>query len=92
MPPKAGRYSPTVNAWQVLPGIPGDPILPDSGFSTVWNGTEMIIWGGSNFGVYSNEGYRFDPAGAEGPAPSGNGPTATLPEGHGPSCPARHPG
>lgn len=67
-PPRAGRYSPTVDAWQALPNIPGDPILPDSGFSTVWNGTEMIVWGGvAGAGItYSNEGYRFNPAGNAG--------------------------
>ncbi|OYW78249.1 MAG: hypothetical protein B7Z37_00130 [Verrucomicrobia bacterium 12-59-8] len=66
-PPRAGRYSPTVNAWQALPVMPGTPNI-DSGFSAVWSGTQMIVWGGvSGAGTtYLNSGYRFDPAAASG--------------------------
>lgn len=60
--PAAGIYRPAADTWQTLPRIPGDPALPTTGFSTVWTGTEMILWGGvDGMGNYSNAGYRFDP-------------------------------
>lgn len=65
------RYNPGTNAWAIMPIIPNLPAPPAipfnfSGLSAVWSGTEMIIWGGANGGVYSNAGYRFNPAGAAG--------------------------
>lgn len=61
-PPFAARYNPTSNAWQTLPRIPGDPQLPDGGFSWVWSGTEAILWGGGVAGVPLNySGYKFNP-------------------------------
>ena len=61
-PPAAGIYRPAADTWQTLPRVPGDPSLATTGFSTVWTGTEMILWGGfDGMGNYSNVGYRFDP-------------------------------
>lgn len=62
-PPNAGRYNPTSNTWQTLPRIPGDPQLPDSGFSWVWSGTEAILWGGGSAGIpLAHSGHKFNPA------------------------------
>ncbi|MDB6004257.1 MAG: hypothetical protein JWR15_1244, partial [Prosthecobacter sp.] len=60
--PAAGKYSPATDTWQTLPRIPGNPTIPTASFSTVWTGTEMILWGGSDGAmIYSNAGYRFNP-------------------------------
>lgn len=40
-----GRYSPTTNSWQPT-SVTGAP-SPRSGHVAVWDGTEMIIWGGT---------------------------------------------
>ncbi len=62
-PPVAGRYSPAADAWQAMPRIPGDPVIADTGFSTVWTGSQMILWGGyGDVTGTSNAGYRFSPA------------------------------
>ncbi|MBL9129549.1 MAG: hypothetical protein JNG86_00005, partial [Verrucomicrobiaceae bacterium] len=60
-PARAGRYNPVTDTWQTMSTIPGDPILPDRGFSTVWTGTEMIQWGGSNGASVMQDGYRYNP-------------------------------
>lgn len=85
-PPRAGRYSPTVDAWQALPNIPGDPAVSDSGFTTVWAGSQMLVWGGSIAGTsYTNAGYRFDPAGN-----AGAGSWASMSTAGAPTQRARH--
>lgn len=32
------------------------------GHTAVWTGSEMIVWGGSNRGIYLNTGARYDPS------------------------------
>ena len=62
-PPYAARYNPTANSWQTLPRIPGDPQLPESGFSWVWSGTEAVLWGGGVDSIPRNySGYKFNPS------------------------------
>ncbi|MGV3660278.1 MAG: Kelch repeat-containing protein [Prosthecobacter sp.] len=62
--PAAGRYSPAANVWAPLPRIPGDPVVPASGATVIWAGSQMIVWGGMDPGsmTYLNTGYRFNPS------------------------------
>jgi hypothetical protein len=55
------RYNPTVNTWDYINDI-GAPSAR-AGHTAVWTGSQMIIWGGKNFGtaVYNN-GARYNPA------------------------------
>ncbi len=61
----AGRYDPATDAWSAisLAGAPTDRWEP----STVWTGSEMIIWGGSEFDPSvgseraTNGGGRYSP-------------------------------
>jgi len=57
-----GRYNPTTNAWSAMPE--GDPLPQERTFhTTVWTGSEMIIWGGLiPPGNQTNEGAIFRPA------------------------------
>lgn len=60
--PAAGMYTPATDTWQTLPRVPGNPAIASTGFTTVWTGTEMILWGGfDGTSTYSNAGYRFNP-------------------------------
>ena len=54
-----GRYDPSADTW--TPTSTG-PNLPAAriNFTALWTGTEMIVWGGSNFGWF-NSGGRYDP-------------------------------
>jgi N-acetylneuraminic acid mutarotase len=60
-PPRAGRYDPATDTWQIPASIPGDPMLPQSGFTATWSGTEMIVWGGGDGATQFNSGYRYNP-------------------------------
>jgi N-acetylneuraminic acid mutarotase len=61
-----GRYDPTIDSW--IPTATGALGLanvpaPRSRHTSVWTGTEMIIWGGTSAnGTYSNTGGRYRPA------------------------------
>ncbi|MBC7693652.1 MAG: hypothetical protein H7222_17940 [Methylotenera sp.] len=49
------------NSWTPLAAAPGG--LPIRYFtSSVWTGTEMIVWGGNNSGGYLNSGARYNPS------------------------------
>ena len=54
-----GRYNPTTNSWTATSTInaPSARRTPTS----VWTGTEMIVWGG-NDGTYANTGAKYNPA------------------------------
>ena len=62
------RYDPATNTWTSI-GYDGAP-SPRYLHSTVWTGTEMIVWGGVKgydleytcLYVYYNDGARYDPA------------------------------
>ncbi|MBI2552029.1 peptidoglycan DD-metalloendopeptidase family protein [Candidatus Uhrbacteria bacterium] len=59
-----GRYRPTTNSWIPM-YISGAPSQRD-GFTAVWTGAEMIVWGGDGAGppfswVYFNTGGRYNP-------------------------------
>lgn len=49
-------YSPTSDAWTVLPssGLSGRADIP-----AVWTGSEMLIWGG--YSGYYSDGARYSP-------------------------------
>jgi beta-lactamase regulating signal transducer with metallopeptidase domain/N-acetylneuraminic acid mutarotase len=56
------RYDPRQDRWTVLPqeGAP----CPRSRHTAVWTGTEMIVWGGTDYSgmEFFNDGGRFDPS------------------------------
>ena len=58
-----GRYNPSTNAWIAT----STTNAPDgrSSHTAVWNGSEMIVWGGhgdfDSLGYYFNTGGRYDP-------------------------------
>jgi len=59
-----GRYDPATDTWTTI-STEGAP-SPRSGHTAVWNGTEMIVWGGAFIGtdrvrVFHNTGGRYDP-------------------------------
>ena len=55
-----GRYTPATDTWQAT--LSGDDYPEGRGgqFTTVWTGTEMIVWGGLPGPV--NTGARYDPS------------------------------
>lgn len=55
-----GRYNPDSNSWSSLV-IANAPSGRD-GHSSVWTGSEMIVWGGLSPQGYLSTGGRFDPA------------------------------
>lgn len=57
-----GRYNPTTGSWYAMPI--GDPVPIERRYhSTVWTGSEMIIWGGNyNGSTTLGDGARFNPA------------------------------
>ena len=55
-----GRFNPTANTWMALPTT-GAPIAR-AGHTTVWTGSEMIVWGGWDFlSQPFNDGGRYNP-------------------------------
>ncbi len=56
------RYQPAIDTWVDTPSMPHAFTSSREGFSTVWTGQEMILWGGLDGGVYNNVGDRYDPA------------------------------
>ena len=54
------RYDPATDTWKPMTNT-GAP-SQRTGYTSVWNGREMIIWGGSAAGVRVNTGGRYDPA------------------------------
>jgi N-acetylneuraminic acid mutarotase len=54
-----GRYNPSTDSWTAT----GTTGAPDGRYfhMAVWTGTEMIVWGGVNFGVYFNTGGKYNP-------------------------------
>jgi N-acetylneuraminic acid mutarotase len=54
-----GRYNPSMDSWTAT----NTTNAPDGrNFHTaVWTGSEMIVWGGNNFGVYFNTGGKYNP-------------------------------
>ena len=79
-PPDSARYSPDADAW-VTNTTTGAPALW-ADFSAVWDGTEVIVWGGYNGSTYGgrtclNTGGRFNPiAGTWTPVSSLQAPVA----------------
>ena len=58
------RYDPATDAWIPMAAFPVSP-RPRAWASTVWTGTEMIVWGGQSATSpypYLNSGGRYDPA------------------------------
>jgi N-acetylneuraminic acid mutarotase len=50
-----GRYNPVTNTWTTISSTEAPTIGPDSGFTAVWTGTEMIVFGE---GGYNGSGYN----------------------------------
>lgn len=57
-----GRYDPRTDSWMPTEIESGAPSLRDS-HTAVWTGSEMIIWGGSQYppGTRLNNGARYNP-------------------------------
>jgi N-acetylneuraminic acid mutarotase len=57
-----GRYNAANNTWSAVADSPatGEP-GPRRDATAVWTGSEMIIWGGENNGLYLRSGGRFNP-------------------------------
>jgi N-acetylneuraminic acid mutarotase len=55
------RYNPSSNSWTAISTV-GAPD-PRTAFSSVWSGTEMIVWGGRNNSGFTqlNTGGRYNP-------------------------------
>ena len=59
-----GRYDPASDRWTAV-STTGAPSVR-SGYTAVWTGSEMIVWGGSTYdgtSHYLNDGGRYNPAG-----------------------------
>ncbi|MBL9116583.1 MAG: hypothetical protein JNJ83_16370 [Verrucomicrobiaceae bacterium] len=55
------RYTPTTDSWSQISPI-GAPSARYN-HTAVWTGTEMIVWGGGDFGsLNNNDGGRYNPA------------------------------
>ena len=66
-----GRYNPTTDTWGTAPTTTGAPTARNY-HSAVWNGFEMLIWGGSTAAnTYEDSGGRYDPAIDADPVQSG---------------------
>lgn len=62
------RYDPSNDTWFVTP-LDGAP-SPRAGYSAIWTGSEMIIWGGFDpERGGTNDGARYRPAGGCAPTP-----------------------
>jgi N-acetylneuraminic acid mutarotase len=57
------RYFPATNSWSAPMGA-GGGTSPTAriGHTALWTGTEMIVWGGTNFSGKLATGKRYDPA------------------------------
>lgn len=53
-------YDPVGDTWIPI-SMTGAPSAR-AGFSDVWTGTDLIVWGGDNSGVYEFSGARYNPA------------------------------
>lgn len=65
-PSSYGRYDPIADAWMARSSLPGAPALR-AGCSALWDGCQMIVWGGYNGPSYGKRthlqsGGRFDPS------------------------------
>jgi N-acetylneuraminic acid mutarotase len=56
----AGRYNPATDTWAAL-SLSGAPTFRD-GLTSVWTGTEMVVWGGQSSTSYPDDGGRYFPA------------------------------
>jgi len=54
-----GRYNPSTDSWTATTTVnaPSARAAPKA----VWTGTEMIVWGGTDFGINLNTGGRYNP-------------------------------
>ena len=57
-----GRFNPALNGWTAISGSLANSPSARAQNATVWTGTEMVVWGGSNNGTYYADGGRYDPA------------------------------
>jgi N-acetylneuraminic acid mutarotase len=79
-PSSGGRYRPDREAWRSLSSA-GAP-SGRSGYSAVWTGTELLVWGGSSsLTEIHGDGGRYDPA-VDRWSPLRAGPTVLPRTGH----------
>ena len=54
-----GRYNPSMDSWTAT----STTSVPEGRYyhTAVWTGSEMIAWGGVDFGVYLNTGGKYNP-------------------------------
>ena len=52
-----GRFNPATNSWTLSSGAPRGLFR-----SSIWTGTEMIVWGGYQAGVPLGDGARYNPS------------------------------
>ena len=58
---KGARYDPVTDSWSPTSEI-GSPPSPRAGYTLVWTGNSMIVWGGrDHLGTFLNSGSRYDP-------------------------------
>ncbi len=56
------RYNQSLNSWSSIPTVPlVANVAERQGATAVWSGTEMLVWGGENFGQLLRTGARFNP-------------------------------
>jgi N-acetylneuraminic acid mutarotase len=58
LPVAGGRYDPALASWSATSTV--NAPSPREAFSTIWTGSLMIVWGGSD-GAYVGTGGRYDP-------------------------------
>ena len=57
-----GKYYPSTNTWVPTPDETGNSAPSGrTGFSAVWTGSKLIIWGGESEGTYLDNGKQYDP-------------------------------
>jgi N-acetylneuraminic acid mutarotase len=54
-----GRFSPTANTWTPISASGAPPARAQH--TSVWTGSEMIVWGGVGSGGYLYDGSRYNP-------------------------------
>ena len=62
IPSAGGRYNPTSDTWKLM--SMADAPAPRYLHSAVWTGSEMVVWGGTQYfaGSHLNTGGRYNPA------------------------------
>jgi len=57
-----GLFDPVANAWTYLPASFANTPAPRASHTSVWTGSEMVVWGGTSNAIAYADGGRFNPA------------------------------